>query len=257
MEGIDPDSIDCAAFVVAQPAEALEDAWHTSQRLQLLHACEGVLTVRAENGLWVVPPQHALWIAPGLLHRVSSARPVARHTLYVNAEAFPVFAALPSTHGVVALDRLGGELLREAARFGADYVVDGPDARLMGVLLDRLPQLAAVPLVLPYPRDLRIQRIADVLIARPADPAVLDEHALAAGVTSRTAARLFVKETRQTFGQWRQQLRLLVALERLDAGASVTEVALEVGYNDVSSFIAVFKDLLGETPARYFRQDAR
>jgi AraC-like DNA-binding protein len=48
-------------------------------------------------------------------------------------------------------------------------------------------------------------------------------------------------------------LRLLVALEKLGAGASVTQVALEVGYNDVSSFIAVFRDALGETPARYFR----
>jgi AraC-like DNA-binding protein len=40
---------------------------------------------------------------------------------------------------------------------------------------------------------------------------------------------------------------------RLGAGASVTQVALEVGYSDVSSFIAVFKDALGETPARFFR----
>lgn len=251
MEEIDPDSIDCAAFVVARSAEAPDDAWRASSRLQLLHASEGVLTVRAENGLWVVPPQHALWIAPGLLHRVSAARPVARYTLYVNADV------LPSMQGVVALDRLAVELLHEAARFGAGYVADGPGARLIGVLLDRLPQLPTVPLALPYPRDQRIQRIADALLARPADPAVLDEHALIAGVTSRTAARLFVKETGQTFGQWRQQLRLLVALERLDAGASVTQVALEVGYSDVSSFIAVFKDLLGETPARYFRQDSR
>ena len=74
-----------------------------------------------------------------------------------------------------------------------------------------------------------------------------------AGVTARTAARLFVKETGQTFGQWRQQLRLLVALEHLGGGASVTQVALEVGYSDVSSFIAVFRDAFGDTPARYFR----
>ncbi|SIT48653.1 Uncharacterized HTH-type transcriptional regulator YeaM (fragment) [Paraburkholderia ribeironis] len=82
-------------------------------------------------------------------------------------------------------------------------------------------------------------------------PLVLEELAAAAGVTARTAARLFVKETGQTFGQWRQQLRLLVALEDLSAG--VTQVALEVGYNDVSSFISVFRAAFGDTPARYFR----
>ncbi|MCX4161359.1 MULTISPECIES: helix-turn-helix domain-containing protein [Paraburkholderia] len=256
MEVTDPDGTDCAAFVVAQHTETLDEPWHASRRLQLLHACDGVLTVRTENGLWVIPPQHALWIAPGLLFRLSSSRPLAWHTLYVDTDDWPSLPdALPGR--VVAIDRLADALLRAAARFGADYAADGPDARLMRVLLDRLPQLAAVPLALAYPRDPRIQRIAGVLTTHPADPTVLDDHALAAGVTARTAARLFVKETGQTFGQWRQQLRLLVALERLDTGASVTEVALEVGYSDVSSFIAVFKDLLGETPARYFRQDGR
>ncbi|MEA3091560.1 MAG: hypothetical protein QOJ04_2902, partial [Caballeronia sp.] len=39
----------------------------------------------------------------------------------------------------------------------------------------------------------------------------------------------------------------------LGAGASVTQVALEVGYNDVSSFNAVFRDTFVDTPARYFR----
>ena len=73
------------------------------------------------------------------------------------------------------------------------------------------------------------------------------------GLTERTAARLFLRETRLTFGEWRRQLRLLAALERLGAGESVSNVALDVGYEDVSSFIAVFKAALGTTPARYFR----
>ena len=56
-----------------------------------------------------------------------------------------------------------------------------------------------------------------------------------------------------TFGRWRQQLRLHAALERLGAGESVTAVAFEVGYADVSAFIDAFKSVMGETPARYFR----
>jgi AraC-like DNA-binding protein len=161
--------------------------------------------------------------------------------------------AAPARNCVVAVDPLVRELLIAAAEFGDGYAGDGPQARLVDVIVDRLPLLAAAPLSLPYPRDRRILRIAESLIAQPAQPGVLDELAADAGVTARTAARLFVKETGLTFGQWRQQLRLLIALERLGAGASVTQVALDVGYNDVSSFIAVFKESLGETPARYFR----
>jgi transcriptional regulator GlxA family with amidase domain len=154
---------------------------------------------------------------------------------------------------VVAVERLVDELLATASEFDPASLADDPQSHLLQVIADRLPGLPAVPLSLTLPRDPRALSIAGVLTADPAKPCVLDDLAKAAGVTARTAARLFVKETGLTFGQWRQQLRLLTALGRLGTGASVTRVALEVGYSDVSSFIAVFKDALGETPARYFR----
>jgi AraC-like DNA-binding protein len=162
-------------------------------------------------------------------------------------------APLPPHSCAVVPDPLVAALLNAAAGLPHDQPFDEPAARLVQVLLDRLPGLRTVPLGLNWPRDPRAERIAAALSANPADAAVLEDLAVAAGVTGRTAARLFVKETGQTFGQWRQQLRLLVALEHLGAGASVTQVALEVGYSDVSSFIAVFRDAFGDTPARYFR----
>lgn len=167
-------------FVLAERYEPVEGPWHSHRRAQLLHASEGVLTVRTSAGLWVVPPQ------------------------------------------------------RE-------------------VILDRLPQLKVSPLHLPSPRDTRLKSMTDALAMNPADARTLGELATVAGMTERTVARLFLKETGLTFGQWRRQLRLLAALERLGAGESVSNVALDVGYEDVSSFIAVFKAALGDTPARYFR----
>jgi AraC-like DNA-binding protein len=64
--------------------------------------------------------------------------------------------------------------------------------------------------------------------------------------------RLFQRETGLTFGKWRQQLRLLQALRLLAAGRPVTSVALDVGYESASAFIAMFKRTLGVTPHRYF-----
>ncbi|MGF6802828.1 AraC-like DNA-binding protein [Paraburkholderia youngii] len=162
-------------------------------------------------------------------------------------------APLPTQTGALIPDALVQALLAAAADLPHDQSPDEPACRLLQVLLDRVAGLPAAPLGLNWPRDPRAQRIAEALSANPAQSLVLDELAAAAGVTARTAARLFAKETGQTFGQWRQQLRLLAALEHLGAGESVTQVALEVGYNDVSSFIAVFRDAFGDTPARYFR----
>ena len=56
-----------------------------------------------------------------------------------------------------------------------------------------------------------------------------------------------------SFGAWRRQLRLLRALERLAAGEPVTTVALALGYDSTSAFIAMFRRNLGRTPGSYFR----
>lgn len=66
----------------------------------------------------------------------------------------------------------------------------------------------------------------------------------------RNVERLFRRETAMTFVAWRQQLRLLGALERLGYGDCVTNVALDVGYSDVAALIARFKAALGVHPLR-------
>ncbi|WP_164096615.1 helix-turn-helix domain-containing protein, partial [Serratia marcescens] len=73
-----------------------------------------------------------------------------------------------------------------------------------------------------------------------------------AGIPARTMTRKFVVETGFTFTEWRQRARLMRALELLAAGQAVTTVALDVGYNNISAFIAMFRRVFGVTPTRYF-----
>ena len=120
------------------------------------------------------------------------------------------------------------------------------------VLVDWLPRLPSTPLHLPQPQDKRLQKLAALLEDNIGNSNPLEQMAPLSGLTPRTATRLFLKETGLTFGQWRQQLRLLTALEKLGNGEKVTNVALDVGYQDVSSFITLFKNAFGQTPARYF-----
>ncbi|MBB5408281.1 AraC-like DNA-binding protein [Paraburkholderia sp. HC6.4b] len=261
-EAFDPDGIEQAVFVVGERHATLDEPWRAYRRARLIHVSEGVLTVRTASGRWVVPPARALWIAANTLHCLHAARPVQSYSLYVATDAAmdatddsaaDSAAPLPAQTGALIPDTLVQALLAAAADLPHDHTPDEPARRLLQVLLDRVAGLPAAPLGLNWPGDPRARRIAEALSANPAQSLVLEELAAAAGVTARTAARLFAKETGQTFGQWRQQLRLLAALEHLGAGESVTQVALEVGYNDVSSFIAVFRDAFGDTPARYFR----
>jgi AraC-like DNA-binding protein len=249
MDCINPDIVDRSVFVFAAHCDAGPGIWHTHRRAQLIHASEGVLTVHTERGTWVVPPQRGVWVLPKVAHKIAASKRFLLRTLYME----PEIMELPPECCVVAVDRLVEELLVAASVFGPDYGVEGPEARLIRVILDRLPSLQVTPLHLPQPSDPRILRITHMLEANPSDERNIEELANAAGITGRTAARLFTKETCLSFGQWRRQLRLLRALELLGQGASVTRTAVEVGYQDVSSFIGVFTDAFGTTPARYFK----
>lgn len=56
-----------------------------------------------------------------------------------------------------------------------------------------------------------------------------------------------------TFGQWRQQARLLRALERLAMGEKVIDVALSLGYESPSALATMFKRRFGQSPSQFFR----
>jgi AraC-like DNA-binding protein len=245
---LDPDEAQSPAIVLEDHQQPSEGHWHSHRRAQLVHAAEGVLTVQSQAGRWVVPPQRAVWVPSGMLHAVSSRRPYRLMTLYVD----PCWVDIFGECRVVIIDRLVEELLVAGASFGVSYPEGGPEERLMRVLMDRLPLFQVAPLHLPYPKSPALKRITAALSECPENNQTLQAWSAAEGLTTRTAARRFVAETGLTFGRWRQQLRLLAALERLGAGESVTEVAFAVGYQEVSSFIAAFKATLGLTPFRYF-----
>jgi AraC-like DNA-binding protein len=122
--------------------------------------------------------------------------------------------------------------------------------------LPKIPLMASgtpVSLDLPIPGDERLQRIFAGLTENPADNRTLEDWGKTVGATSRTLARLFRSETGMSFTQWRQQVRILEGLRRLAREEPVTAVALDLGYDSPSAFIAMFRKALGKTPAQYFK----
>ncbi|MBE3659194.1 hypothetical protein BOO92_21310 [Vibrio navarrensis] len=249
MERIDPDKVKRPVFVLQEHYEATDGPWHSHKRAQFIHAGEGVLTVRTATGLWVVPPLRGVWIIPGEAHKIWASKKFLLRTLYVE----PSIAPVPPSCCVMSVDHLLEALFVEASTFDFSTPLEVSEQRLVQVILDRLSRLEVINSYLPTPTDTRMLRLTAMLEQDLADSRSLEELAGACGMTSRTAARLFIKETGLTFGKWRQQLRLLRAMQSLSLGGSVTSVAAEVGYSDISAFINVFKHAFGKTPAKYFQ----
>ncbi|KWV46874.1 AraC family transcriptional regulator [Bradyrhizobium macuxiense] len=223
---------------------------HAHPRGQLLYAIEGVMIVRSAEGTWVVPPNRAVWLVAGLEHDVRMCGAVKIRTVFVDSRAAP---NLSQTSCVFAVSALLRELFVAAMRVPLDYAPETSDERLMHVLLDQLRELDVLPLHLPLPRDTRLRRICQALVARPDDAATADQWARRLKVTSKTVHRLFSRETGMTFGEWRQQARLLFALERLARGERIVDVALDSGYASQSAFSAMFRKHFGVPPNAFYR----
>jgi AraC-like DNA-binding protein len=224
---------------------------HRHEMAQLVYASRGVMTVHTEAGTWVVPAHRAVWVPPDVEHRIAMSGEVEMRTVYL-ARELPIGRV--SHCSVVNVSPLLRELILHAVERAPLYHTLPAHAHLIGLLVDQLEALPAVPLQLPAPRDPRARRAADWLRAKPGDGVGLESLARRVGASKRTLERLFLAETGMSFGTWRQQLRLMQALERLAAGESVTEVALAVGYDSTSAFISRFRQVLGTTPGRYYER---
>ena len=225
---------------------------HFHDRDQLVYASRGVMTVRTSDGTWVVPTYRAVWIPATVHHTITMSGTVAMRTLYLKPR---LAKALPRDCCVVNVSPLLKELILHACAFASLRKTIPWQRHLIEVIIDQLETIQMVPLQLPNPTDPRALRIARALLTDPSESRPLRQLCKVAGAGKRTVERLFQEDVGITFGKWRQQLRLMRAMQLLAEGKKVTHAALEAGYSTPSAFISMFRKTLGTTPAVYFRAD--
>lgn len=227
------------------------ESWHHHYRAQLFYASAGVMRVFTANGTWVVPPEQAVWVPSGMPHGVEVLSPLSMRSLYVHPKAR---SGLPEDCRVFRVTPLLRELILSLVGLLERRDQTDRAERMAAVILDELPVLEPEPLHLPLPREPRVRRVSDALMANPAEGRSLGAWAAVAGASERTLARAFVRETGMTFGAWRQRLRLVTAVARLAEGEPITTLALDLGYDSPSAFIAMFRKALGTSPGRFIAQ---
>ncbi|CZW05183.1 AraC family transcriptional regulator [Enterobacter cloacae] len=248
----DPDST--ASPAVARHLDfvdyAAEVPVHTHRKGQLIIARYGAVSCYAENDIWIVPPDCAVWIPGGIPHSAKATWNAHLNYLFIE----PGAAALPERCCTLAISPLIKELVDRLTREGVDYPPDGHVARLTRVTLDELASMPQQKLSLPVSTDPKIRAMADALVTRPEDRSTLKDWAKRLALSERSFARLMQRETGLSFGRWRQQLHLIIALRELASGVPVQNVAATLGYESVNAFITMFRKGMGSTPAHYFAE---
>jgi AraC-like DNA-binding protein len=221
---------------------------HYHPEHQLVFASTGVMTVHTGQNIWVVPPMRAVWIPAQTPHRIVMSGMVSMRTLYLLPK---LCRTLPRKCFTMNVSPLLRELILHACRFPKLRTASPVERRIIEVIVDQLKVVRSIPLQLPQPSDTRALRVANRLSNDPCDSRTLERLCKECGASKRTVERLFIRETKMTFGKWRQQLRLLHSVQLLASGEKVTAAALGAGYNSASAFIAMFRKQLGETPKCY------
>jgi AraC-like DNA-binding protein len=202
----------------------------------------GVVSLQTERGLWVIPPGHVGWVPSMHVHGMVVHGKM--RGLQLNFSQQWSQAQMPAEPKVVKLTPLLQGLLTEMPL--------GENGLYLQVFADAFERKPLPTLFLPMPSDPRLLAMTTSLVQYPANDADLDAWANDTGIPRRTLTRRFFKETGLSFAQWRQQMRLLLALEQLADGEMLTTVAQKVGYQSVSAFIQVFRRALGTTPKAIF-----
>src|SRR5699024_3230650 len=172
-------------------------------------------------------------------------------SLYISAR---VETGLGGKCQVLSISTLLHALISAAMVIPVEYDSDSRDGLLMQLILAELKSMPFIPLHISMPKDRRLQNSSLSIIKEPGRTETLDQWGNIVGATARTLASRFRAETGLTFGQWRQQARLVEAVRRLASEQPISVIAYDLGYRSESAFIAMFRRTLGTTPARYFKE---
>lgn len=250
-----PEEFDADAFT--QPAIALHvsssgeyagQSPHAHRKGQLILSLRGAVSCKVQDALWLVPPGHAVWVPGEIPHSCRVTKNAETCFLFIE----PGAAAMPEACCTLAITSLVRELVLFLAEQEHAYSPDSKNARLAAVLLEHIPDVPVKALHLPVSDHPKIRNMAEALFNEPDDRRTLKQWAAHLVTSERSLARLIKEATGMSFGRWRQQLHLMIALSHLAEGQSVQRVAGTLGYDSVSAFITMFRKALGKSPTQYF-----
>lgn len=248
LDAIDRPIITFAALI--SKIGPVEMELHSHQKAQIIMVQRGALTCEVSGGLWIVPPGSAIWIPQGAVHAIKGSGLEG----YISLIGQRAAVNLPATCCTLHVMPLLRELLVRSSTLPLFYDETDNISRLVSVLLDEIAAAQVETFFLPVPADSNLSAIIEHMMAVPAERGTLKSWAAFVGLSERTFARLIARETGMSFGRWQRQLSVLLAVKWMADGRTIQQVAADLGYESVPSFVTMFKGAMGMPPGRYMAE---
>jgi AraC family transcriptional regulator len=219
----------------------------------------GTFTCRSDAGSTLLSEGSYMLLSPGQAYECSHRHGGGDRCLsfQFTPELFDRLSRDAGASAAFASHRLPP--LRELALVTARACIglEAPDAleevafELAGAIMEAAGRMRREPSV-PAPHHARIARVLRHWNPLADGPRTLAELADSAGLSPYHFLRTFKHVTGVTPHQWLLRARLREAARRLAAGRDpVTDIALDVGFEDLSNFMRSFRAEFGMSPRRY------
>jgi AraC-like DNA-binding protein len=224
--------------------------FHDHVRDQLLYAVEGTMRIETADDMWTVPPDRAVYLPAGTVHAVAMRGRVEMRTLYIAPDAG---TGLPRQVTALHVGGLLRELILALLEEPVDYETAGRGGLLAALIFEEIRRAPTMELSVPMPRDGRLVGLCQAVLAEPGSNRSIEEWSDLVGASSRTMSRLFSRELKMSFNQWRRRVRFYAAVEHLAAGTQISQVAALLGYSSPSAFTASFRREIGVPPKSFVK----
>lgn len=230
-----------------QPADWVT---HSHPWGQFTYVARGTLNFQVDGHNILSPPQYALWIPPDFEHASWNTRAATFRAVYISRH---LCHQLPGRPCALAMTPVLKAILDEFARIDVREPQTPQQERLADVALDQIFSAERTESYLPFACSPVLKSILDEASSDLRHHQTTDQVASRFNLTTRTLERMCKAELGIGFGEWRQRLRFTLALDALNAGRTVQQIAYDLGYRSSSAFIVMFRRLSGQTPEQYRR----
>lgn len=196
----------------------------------------------------LLSPAMALWIPPDAEHWMRSG--ANNEMLYVDVNRAEAQALGPRCR-IMAVTPLLSALMAATLPEQVDSRADAHEGALHELLRHEVKTARDVALTVAMPRDKRVRFLAHMALEDPGSITTVESWLATAAASRKTAERVFVAETGMTPSRWLRHAKLLHAVSSLVAGAKVSTVAMDLGYESVSAFSQMFRKTLGVSPSGF------
>lgn len=239
-------------FRVAQVPANSSYPNHSHPWGEFVYSYNGVMEVRIGRRTYLAPSQYGIWLPPGIEHQGSNQYEATHCSLYIEKSYASV---LPNRVCALQVTPLVRSALEHLKKFVPSSPYSEEQTRLIRVIYDQLKLSNSIESFLPSTEDAMLSRVLNYIENNLDQDIPIKTLAAHVYVTERTLMRKSNKELGMSLTEWKQKLKVLQAMDRLELGDSIETIALELGYSSSSAFISMFKRIMGVTPKEYVKMN--